>query len=53
MKSLLTFGSMDSVTIHSKAVEQYFTWVLFVFQFYPVYHFRKFITFGLDTGSQE
>ena len=35
------------MTIHWKAVEQYFTVVLFVFQFYPVCNFGKFIKFGL------
>ena len=29
------------------AVDQYFTVVLFVFQFYPGYNFPKFINFGL------
>ena len=45
-----SFDSMDSVTIHWKEVEQYFTVVvLFGFQFYPVYNFGKFINFGLGT----
>ena len=36
------------MTIHWKAVEQYFTVVLFVFQFYPVCNFAKsFSVFGL------
>ena len=36
-QSFLTFDSMDiSVSVRWKAVEQYFTVVLFVFQFYPV-----------------
>ena len=38
------------MTIHWKADEQYkFTVVLFVFQFYPVYNFGKFISFELGT----
>ena len=50
IQSFLTFDSVDeSVTIHWKAVEQYFTVVLFVFlffvfQFYQVCNFGKFIT---------
>ena len=36
-----------------KAVKQFFTVVLFVFQFYPVYKFWKFINFGLDTARSE
>ena len=32
-----------------KAVEQYFTVVLFVFQFYKVYNFEKMINFELGT----
>ena len=40
------------MTIHWKAVEQHFTAVLFVFQFYPVCNFGKFITFGLDTCQE-
>ena len=34
-------------------VEQYFTVVLFVFQFYPVCNFGKFISFGLGTIRSE
>ena len=47
--SLLTFNSMDlkNVTIHWKAVEQYFTVVLFVFQFYSVCSFGKLINVAL------
>ena len=37
------------MTIHWKAVEQYFTVVLFVFQAYPVCNFGKFVDFGLNT----
>ena len=37
------------MTIHWKAVEQYFTELLFVFQFYPVCNFGKFVNFGLGT----
>ena len=37
------------MTIHWKAVEQYFTVVLFVFQFYPVCNLRNFIDFGIGT----
>ena len=33
------------MTIYWKAVEQYFTVVPFVFQFYPVCHFEKIIYF--------
>ena len=39
--------------IHWKAVEQYFIVVLFVFQFYPVCNFGKFIIFGLGTVKSE
>ena len=35
------------MTIHWKAVEQYFTPVLFVFPFYPVCNFGKFIILDL------
>ena len=41
------------MTIHGKAVEQYFTVVLFVFQFYPVFNFGKFFSFGLGTVWSE
>ena len=41
------------MTIHWKAVEQCFTVVLFVFQFYLVCNFGKFISFGLDTVKRE
>ena len=40
------------MTIHWKAVEQYFTVVLFVFQF-SVCNFGKFNNFGLDTVRSE
>ena len=36
-------------SFHWKAVEQFFTVVLFVFQFHPLCKFGKFINFGLDT----
>ena len=41
------------MTIHWKAVEQYFTVVLFVFQFYPVCNFGKVISFGFGTVRSE
>ena len=41
--SFSTFDSMDSMTIHWKAAEQYFTVVMFVFQF----------SFGLGTLRSE
>ena len=41
------------MTIHWKVVEQYFTVVLFVFQFYPVCNVGKFINFGLGTVKSE
>ena len=56
MQSFLTFDSIDRTLKcdHSlKAVEQYFTKVLFVFQFWPVSTFGKFISFGLGTGRSE
>ena len=37
------------MTTHSKADEQYFTVVLFVIQFYPVFNLKRFINFGLGT----
>ena len=39
--------------IHWKAVDQYSTVVLFVFQFYPLCNFGKFISFGLGTVRRE
>ena len=36
-----------------KAVEQVFTVVLFIFQFYPGFNFGKFISFGLGTVRSE
>ena len=39
--------------IHWKAVDQYFTVVLFGAQFYPVCKFSKFINFGLGTVNSE
>ena len=50
IRSFLTFDSMDKTpkSDHSlEAVEQYFTVVLFVFQFYPV------CNFGLGTVRSE
>ena len=41
------------MTMHWKAVTQYFTVALFVFQFYPVFNFGKFNNYGLDTLSSE
>ena len=41
------------MTIHWKAVEQYFTVVLFVIQFYTVCNFGKLINFGLGTVRRE
>ena len=35
------------MTIHRKAVEQYFTVVLYGFPLYPVCNFGEFISFGL------
>ena len=34
------------MTIHWKAVEQYFIVVLFGFQFHPDYNFGNYISFG-------
>ena len=39
--------------IHWQAIEQCFTVVLFVFQFYPVLNLGKFINFGLGPLSSE
>ena len=36
------------MTIHWKAVEDYFIVVLFLFQFYPVFNFGKFVIEFLD-----
>ena len=41
------------MTIHWKAVEQYFTVVLFVFSFYLVRNFGKLISFRLGTVRSE
>ena len=41
------------MTIHWKPVEQYFTVVLFDFNFYPVSNLGKSINFGLGTVSSE
>ena len=41
------------MTFHLKVVEQYFTVMLFIFQFYPVYNLGKFIYFGLSTARSK
>ena len=41
------------MTIGWKAVEQYFTVVLFVFKSYEFCNFRKFINIGLGTVRSE
>ena len=41
------------MTFHWKAVEQCFTVVLFIFQFYQVCNFGQFINFGLGTVRSE
>ena len=41
------------MTIHWKAVELYFTVMLFVFQSHPVCNFEKNINFGLGTVWNE
>ena len=41
------------MTLHWKAEEQYFTAVLFAFQFYPVCHFGKCVNFGPGTVRSE
>ena len=54
LQSFITFDSMyraKSVTIHWKAVEQYFTAVLFIF--YPVCNFENFINVGPKTVKSE
>ena len=40
-----SFLSFDSMDIHWKAIEQYFTVVLFVFQFFQICNFEKFVNF--------
>ena len=50
-KSVLTFDSMYRTL--KKAVEQYFTVVMFVFQLSPVCNFGKLINFGLGTVRSE
>ena len=53
IQRILAFDTMDKTLKcdHSLelAVEQYFTVVLFVSQFYPVCNFPKFNNFGLGT----
>ena len=41
------------MTIHWKDIEQYFTVVLFVFHFYPVCNFVKFVDFELSIVMSE
>ena len=41
------------LTIHRKAVEQYFTVVLFMFQFSSDCNFGKLLNFGLNTLGNE
>ena len=55
IQSFLTFKPMDRTLKcdHWKAVMQYFTVVLFVFQFFQVLNVRKFIKFGLGTVRSE
>ena len=48
-----TLGVTLRVTIHRKAVEQYFTMELFIFQCYPGCNFGKFVNFGLGTIGGE
>ena len=50
-----SFDYMDSkvLTIHWKAIEQYFAGVLFVFRFSPVCYFGKFINIGLGAFRSE
>ena len=57
-QSFLTFDSMDRTlkcdhSLESFGFEQYFTVELFVFQFYPLFNFRKFIDLGLGTAKSE
>ena len=56
IQGLITFDFVDRTLKcdHSlKAVEQYFTMVLFIFQFYPVCNFGQVINFGLGTVRNE
>ena len=56
IKSFLTFHSMDRTLKcdHSmEAVAQYFTVVLFVFQFCPVCNFGTFFNCGVGTVRNE
>ena len=41
------------MTIHWKAVEQFFTVVLFGFQFSPLFNFEKCINFGFGIIKSE
>ena len=41
------------MTIQRTVVEQDFSVVLFVFQFYPVFNFGQFINFGLGSVASE
>ena len=47
------YGKTACVTIRWKAVEQYVTVVLFVFQFFPGCNIAKFVNFGLGTVRKE
>ena len=55
IKSFLTLDSMDRTLKfdHWKAVEQYFTVVLFVFRFYSVCNLRKIFNFGHSAVRSE
>ena len=56
IQTFLTFNSMDKALrcdYSMEAVEQYSTVVLFVFRFYPVCKFGKFINFGPGTVRSE
>ena len=56
IQSFLTFDSMKRTLKCDhllESFEQYFTVLLYVFQFYPVCNFGKFINFGLSTARNE
>ena len=44
---------MNNVTIYWKAVKQYFNVVLFIFLFYSVFNFGKFVRFLLGTARSK
>ena len=52
IQSFSLSDSMDR-TIRWKVVEHYFTVVLFVFQFYPVWNLGKFLNFELGAVRSE